>query len=441
MSGHIVNTIKQLCGHIIAVGVVAENELDVFKAPRAVGEFLGHVDSVAVNMGVAVEGVGVLGVGAAPGEGHSVGVAAVAEYQFGVRIEGTGIGNAQGAVGIAPVQAVGVIDRFAGVDLRKPCLRHGDGHLLSGGQFGIADRKFPGGFIPCGHRLRAGCVLEKLELYIILVVGDAFGQLIHKGILAQERRLRSNGGQRGDNLVVHLIPSGSAGTGGITVGDVIGETVVLAGVGFGFTDGLFQCGHTASVLGVYGHIVVPGISVNGGHGKRDEEGIAGRGDVLGHSCLHHQVQTQCKAGDQAVAIFIGDGHCGSAGLCIAFKAVFYAGCVVAEGRRQGSIQRVGSEVGDAVFRMMGVCCAKADCSEKGGVCKAIQRDDLMLAVFVAVIQADIRNAKGHKLRALNRVAAHGIVYALVVYPGGNIGVGVPGAVCLRASQIVFIQGK
>ena len=91
--------------------------------------------------------------------------------------------------------------------------------------------------------------------------------------------------------------------------------------------------------------------------------------------------------------------------------------------------------------MMGISRAKPDRSEKCGVCKAVQCNDLMLAVFVAVIQADVRNAKEHKLHALNRVAAHGVVYALVVYSGGNIGVGVPGAVCLRAGQIVFIQGK
>lgn len=183
MLRHIVNAVYLFGFYIVTVRVVVEDELDIPKVPRSIGKLLRHVDAIAVNMGVILESVGILGVSAAPCECDGVGVAAVAADQPCVNVQGTGIGDAHSAVGVATVQAVGAIDVLICVDLCKAGICHGDGHSLPGGQFGISHIKFPGSLVPCVQKFGALLICVELDKYVILIVGNALGQFIHKGVL------------------------------------------------------------------------------------------------------------------------------------------------------------------------------------------------------------------------------------------------------------------
>ena len=87
----------------------------------------------------------------------------------------------------------------------------------------------------------------------------------------------------------------------IAVGDIVSGALVLAGVVYVLTQGLLQGGNAGQVLGVDGNVVDPAGAavgsigaVNGGHGDRNEEGVAGGGDHLGNLGLNDQVQAQIK---------------------------------------------------------------------------------------------------------------------------------------------------
>ena len=54
---------------------------------------------------------------------------------------------------------------------------------------------------------------------------------------------------------------------GVTIGNVLGRTVVLTGVGLGFPNCLAKVRHTGFILGIHGDVVVPAIAVHGGHGE------------------------------------------------------------------------------------------------------------------------------------------------------------------------------
>lgn len=75
---------------------------------------------------------------------------------------------------------------------------------------------------------------------------------------------------------------------GVAVSDA-GGAVVLAGIVLTFPQGLVQGGIAGQVLGVYGYIVNPAISIPGGHGQTDEEEIAGAGDHFGNLGFHQQI--------------------------------------------------------------------------------------------------------------------------------------------------------
>ena len=103
-------------------------------------------------------------------------------------------------------------------------------------------------------------VLEELDQYIVLLIADALGQGIHKGILAQVACLRGNAGEGGDDLVVDHIAAGSGRGMGVAVSNIRGAAVILSGIDSGFTQGFLQTGNTGQVLGIQRHIVQPGIT-------------------------------------------------------------------------------------------------------------------------------------------------------------------------------------
>ena len=126
---------------------------------------------------------------------------------------------------------------------------------------------------------------------------------------------------------------------------------ILAGVGFGFPDGLFQSGNAGFLLGIHDYIVVPGsaailgsgvvITGDGGHGQRDEEGIGGGSDHFGNLGFHQQIQTYGQILGRGLTDFIGGVHGRAAVADEGFQGVLHGGGICFQTLGQGLIQRVG----------------------------------------------------------------------------------------------------
>ena len=292
VAGDIVDAVLPLRLQEVVVHLVLDDELHVLKLPGAVGKLFGQVDAVGVNMGVVLQHIVILGACAPPGQLDGVGIAGIAVHHALVRLDGTGVSNAHEALGEAAVNAVGSIDRTASIDLGQACPGHFDGHGAAAGRLRVGHGKLAVVLAPGRDLILASVVPVELDHHVALVVADAGGKLILKGVAGQVGGLGGDGGQMGKELVFHPVAVGGGGYMIVAVQNVIGLALVIAGVGLALPDGLFQIGHTCGVLGIDGHVVIPLVAVNGRGGQREQEGIAGAGDHIRDLGFHDHVQTQ-----------------------------------------------------------------------------------------------------------------------------------------------------
>ena len=125
----VIHAVLLLSNHIHIVGIVVQQELHVLHLAAVVTELLENVDAVGVDMAAVLQRVKIGGVGALPSQHNLVGVVLVAH--LGVGGQCGGVGDAHGAVGIAPLHAVGV-NALRLVDLAQTRLGHADGHGVGG---------------------------------------------------------------------------------------------------------------------------------------------------------------------------------------------------------------------------------------------------------------------------------------------------------------------
>ena len=247
--GHIVETVvAEDCLNVVVVLIVVHQELDMGEIAVAVRELLGQINTEAEQMAVIVKLVGIGLIAAAPDELDAVGVAIVAVYHGGIRVERGIVGDAHGAVGITAVHhgAAGVHEAVA-VDLLEPLGGHADGHdrstVLAGavghGELGNAVALLPG-----GNEVRAFLIGEELDHHIVTVVGDSHGQRVNKGVLREIGSLGGNGRQSADDLIVNGIEAGCGSGMCVAVVDLGAGAGVVAGVGHVFAERLLQRGNT-----------------------------------------------------------------------------------------------------------------------------------------------------------------------------------------------------
>ena len=126
---------------------------------------------------------------------------------------------------------------------------------------------------------------------------------------------------------------------------------VLAGVGFGLPNRLFQSGNAGFLLGVDDYIVIPcsaailgsGVVIagDGGHGQGDKEGVGGGSDHLGNLGFYQQIQTYGQILGRGLADFAGGSHSRAAVTDEGFQCVLHRGGIGFQTLSQGFVQRVG----------------------------------------------------------------------------------------------------
>ena len=204
-------------------------------------------------------------------------------------------------------------------------------------------------FLPGGDLVGAICVAEELKDHIVLVVAQTGRKRIHEGVGGQIGSRRGDAGQSTDDLIVdHIAVRGGAGM-GKAVTNVGGAATVLAGVGLGLAQGLFQRGDTGEVLGIQSNVIDPtGAAVariraiDRSHRHGHEEGSAGFRDHFGDLRLHKEVQTEGQIFRFGVTVGVGFRHLGAAtGNGIILQRVLYDGCIIL----QGSLERVDQHIG------------------------------------------------------------------------------------------------
>ena len=272
VAGDVINALRlvQLRLYIVVVRGVFQQKLHVVKVAVVVAELLGQVKAVGVHMAIIGQRVVILRVGALPGQGDVIGIARIAVNYGGIAVHGTSVSNAHGQVAVAPEQAgSGIINGSGGVDLRKTICCHGNGHAAAGFRavVRVVGSKLPVLLHPNRHPICAGSILEELNLHVILVILDALGEFVHKGVSGQRSGGAGDGGQRGDHLILHHIAVRGRGSVMIAIGDIIDLSGILPGVCFGFTDSFLQRGIAGFVLGVERQIIIPLAAVHGGHGQ------------------------------------------------------------------------------------------------------------------------------------------------------------------------------
>lgn len=140
---------------------------------------------------------------------------------------------------------------------------------------------------------------------------------------------------------------------------------IFAGGVFCFTHGLIQRRIAGLVLGVNGHIVVPRRAINGSHGQRHKEGVAGAGDILRDAGLHHQVQALFHIRSRGVTGSVRLGH-GRAILDRSFQRVLGGGSVGGQDGGELVVQQIGSVIVFAVFALVGIGSGQANGRQNGG---------------------------------------------------------------------------
>ena len=368
MAGNIIDALGfvQLRDNPIIIGIVVHHKLDVCEITQLIGELLRQVKTVGVNVRVIVEGVIVVGIGALPRQDNFVGIAVIAVNHIRIGIDGAGVGDANGTIGIATVEAGAVIDCGGIVDLVQAGGGHSDGHcgcIVSGGAVG--DGELAIRFCPGCNQIGAGRILEPLQFDIVLVVFNAFGERIDEGVGGQCGRIGSDAGQRGDDLIVHNIAVRTSAGVGVAIADVIGCAVVLAGVGSAFTKGLFQIGSVRLILRVDGQIVVPVSAVNGRGRQRDEEGCGGVEHIFGNVGFHQQIQSEIEVHGRRMTVRIGFGHIHAALISHKlFQIILDSGGILVQLCGKGVDQHITDEIEGATFGAVSVAFGQSEGVQK-----------------------------------------------------------------------------
>jgi len=437
----VVHVILLLRDHEYIIGVVVQFELHVPHAAAIVGELLENVDAVGVDMAAVLEGIKVSRVGTLPRQHDLVGIVGITH--LGVSGQGGGVGDTHGAVGITTLHAVGIHGGRL-VDLRQAGIGHADGHGV--GRVVVTHSEFAGAFIPGGDLVGAGGIAEELDDHVLLVILDALAQRIHIGILAQSRCLGGNGGQGADDLIIHRVAHGGGGSVSVPIGDVGQAAGVLAGGVLCFTHGLIQRRIASLILGVNGHIVIPRRAVDGSHGQRYEERIAGAGNIFGDASLHNEIQPLLHVGCSGVAGGVRFGHGYAAVFHSSFQRILDRGGVGSQCSGQLVVQHIAGEVVDAAHGLVSVCGSQADGRQNGGaavtVVEAIQHTHLPLTVQHFIAHGDVGHAEVGELHTLDGVFCQ-LIHdgGIIVQAAGNVGFRIPRTVAAGRGDVVLVDGK
>ena len=484
VAGDIVDALVlvQFSNNKVIVGIVVDDELDVGEVTLAVREQLGQLDTVGENVCIVNESIVVAGVGTLPGQNHIVGVALVTEDHRVVRVHGSLIGDAQGAVRVTGVDHVGTgINCLGTVNLGQTSGGHLDGHnrLTSGGS-PVSHREVAVSLLPGGNQIGAGFIGEEFQNHIVLVVGQTLAQSIDEGVAGQVGGFGSDAGQSGDNLVIDHIACRSGAGMSIAIGDVSAGTIILAGVVNVLTQSLLQLGNASEVLREGGHIIDPagaaigGIgAVDGGHGQGYQERIGGGYDHFGNCSFHAQVQTQLQIDGFGFAVSIGRSHLDAAvSSHVLFQCVLDSGGVCFQACSQcidqhitlveilGGIQLVS--IGIPFSAVLQTQSLQEICTLH--LVDAIQDFDMVVGTAICGRLTELDNICNFQVAELNtgnRIAEaafavaqiagvicvtitgcadQSIVDILIVHTGGHIA-GVPGSVLLSIGQINFVNSQ
>ena len=216
---------------------------------------------------------------------------------------------------------------------------------------------------------------------------------------------------------------------------------IFAGGVFCFTHGLIQRRIAGLVLGVNGHIVVPRRAINGSHGQRHKEGVAGAGDILRDAGLHHQVQALFHIRSRGVTGSVRLGH-GRAILDRSFQRVLGGGSVGGQDGGELVVQQIGSVIVFAVFALVGICGRYADGGQhRVSAVEAIQHTHLTLALHQFIVHGDVGHAEVCELYALNGILAQLVGNRTVMQAGGNIGLGIPRALRTGRGDVVLVDAQ
>ena len=391
-------------------------------------------------MAAVLEGIKVGRVGALPSQHDLVWIVVITH--LGVGGQGGSVGDTHGAVAVATLDAVG-INALRFVDLAQTGFDHADGHGVGG--IIVTHGKFAGVLGPGGDLVGAASVLKELNDHIVLVVANALRHGINISIFAERRRLGGNRGQGADDLIIHRVAHGGGGSVSVPIGDVSQAAVVLAGGVLCFTHGLLQRRVAGLVLGVNGDIVVPRRAVDGSHGQRYEERIAGGGDIFRDASLHHQIKPLLHIGSRGVSGGIGLRHSNTTVFDRNFQSILHSGGIGSQRGGQLVVEHIAGEVVDAIVGLVSVCVGQADGRQHGGaaitVVEAIQHTHLTLTIQQFIVHGDVGNTEVSKLHALDGVLAQFINDSVVMQAGGNIGLHIPRAVVAGLGDVILVDAQ
>ena len=301
-------------------------------------------------MSVIDQGVVVFARGTLPGQDNFIAIAVLTEDEGCIGVDGSGVSDACGVVGVALVQLAVDIGGIA-IDLSQTGFGDIDVHVTV--IAGIGDGELTITLHPGCDFVSAILISEELDLNILqgLVIGQAFADGVIEVIGSQAGCIGSDGGQSGNDLILQNIASGCGSIMLEAIGDGIG-TIVGAGILLSLTDGLFQSGDASLVLGVHDYIVVPEVATlrrsrvsitrDGGHGQGHEEGIGGRSNHFRHDIFHNQVQTNAQVALDGLTVVIGQSHIDSVGVRCheCFQSVLDSGGVLSKRSSHSLVQDV-----------------------------------------------------------------------------------------------------
>ena len=484
MSDHIVDALVfvQFRFDVVLIGIILHDEFNVGIVALGVGEELYQLYGVSENVRVVNQRVVVILRRTLPKHDNFIGITGIAVNNGIIRVHGGLVSDTDGAVGVTGVYHGGTgVNALVGVDLVQTLSGHFNGHngLILGGA-GIGHIEVALGLIPAIQQIGAGGVGEELNENIVLVIAQTGRQRINKRQLAEVGTFAGNGGERGEDLVVDDVAVRSGSGAGIAIGDVVGGTLMLAGVVHIFPQTFGKGRNAGQVFRINGHIVEPtgtaigGIGAgNGTHRNAEEEGGAGGSDHFRTLGLGNDIKTQIQIVGLRLTVGIGQGHCGTAIIGnVGFQCVLNGGGIVLQSLCQSVNQDVALIVVFCVIQMVCIgitISAIFQPQSSQQVCTnslvdAIQNFNMVIGSSIVGglgVLNNVTDAQVCELDALHGITvanlaiakisaviiiagtfglAQSFVDVLVVYAGGDVG-GIPHTILFRVCKVVFIQSK
>ena len=417
-----------------------------------------------------------------PKHDNFIGITGIAVNNGIIRVHGGLVSDTDGAVGVTGVYHGGTgVNALVGVDLVQTLSGHFNGHngLILGGA-GIGHIEVALGLIPAIQQIGAGGVGEELNENIVFVIAQTGRQRINKRQLAEVGTLAGNGRERGEDLVVDDVTVRSGSGAGIAIGDVVGGTLVFAGVVHIFPQAFGKGRNAGQVFRINGHIVEPtGIAIGGiatgnrTHRNAEEKGGAGGSNHFRTLGLGNDIKTQIQIVGLRLTVGIGQGHCGTAIIGnVGFQCVLNGGGIVLQSLCQSVNQDVALIVVFCVIQMVCIgitISAIFQPQSSQQVCTnslvdAIQNFNMVIGSSIVGgpgVLNNVADAQVCELDALHGIAvadlaiakiravitiagtfglAQSFVDVLVVHAGGNVG-GIPHTILFCVCKVVFIQSK